>query len=1084
VRNVSDEVILKILRRSPQGFTPFEILDQVLAQPQYQECRRSSIFSELLPVLQSLRDSQVVAHVSPRWVLAETRGHDLEGFSNEPKDTDKSYSFQELLEQTTIESLVKSQDNTKTFTIKTNSNTHNKEAQSHTQLEINFSAESYNYINNANIDFPIERLNLSLRAYNCLTKNGINTVRELQNCSDEVLLSIKNFGQTSLAEVRSKLANFKLPSQPLQIKGVILPEPIQPKEIPLLPEWASLPGMQFSIRDLAVSISLYQIISKYQTVAQLIYEFEADRIVLDSQQKTEIQFRITPFQALRDAYQSYIEWLASLSKSILKEVLIKLKWTPEKLKELSPCQILSMIPSNHSGYYREITHQAIISAKIPSKKFNTIAEEIDDCLYLLKEQQKFVLKQRIGLQNGKIRSLENIGKELQKTRERVRQIESTAQKKLIGIYNKNILLQLRKVAIETLRAAGCISTLEEWCKAIAQKYSPGEIHLPSVILWMIDYISEIYKLEIHNNIFFYIAPLTRNIFSDVQAQIKEFWKEQKFSNISLLYQIILPQLPEDILNPEQVADILINSLCYEPLPGIFSAEEWNIPDYAYYVLYEAGKSLHFSEIGQRIKKLKPDWKAENLERSAQGAIDRHPEIIRCGSGIYGLREWGTMEYRHFREVLLDYLSKQLLPVDAEDIYAELSQSYAVTRPTITMNLSFHPHLFNKFGRSNFYGVAGRRYDLPDENLLNLLVAKFEAGPISLSELERDSDLSEYDLKTIYLYLNVSPLFCQMASMNERKFALSIEGKRQYEPGDSSKIVADIFNQIREPLHAKDFMLLTRNYYAYAPGESAFWRTLSEDKNYINITEAIFIPRDWMNGEALSLILEELDAELFRDITIFTIGSKRQQPSDDVLFDWLDFCYRKRFFYRGSLVYAQINLSELSDQKAQKARQIGKVCQRNGDTSVLAIGQDSNGEEVDRTLRLELEELRQQAQSRQRTPSKGLASKPDGNYRVRYVTFGVEVHLTKWGGTDNPCAKVLKIMVNNEAFDPSRHNLIPTNTATIDKRQEALKKLYEATLTAYGQVDPYLQVAIGLRPSWGVGYRNMEPITEPTTGDLR
>ncbi|MBA3924655.1 MAG: hypothetical protein H0X31_24310, partial [Nostocaceae cyanobacterium] len=242
------------------------------------------------------------------------------------------------------------------------------------------------------------------------------------------------------------------------------------------------------------------------------------------------------------------------------------------------------------------------------------------------------------------------------------------------------------------------------------------------------------------------------------------------------------------------------------------------------------------------------------------------------------------------------------------------------------------------------------------------------------------------------------------------------------------------------------MLLTRNYYAYPPGESAFWRTLSEDKNYINIIEAIFIPRDWMNAEALSLILEELDTELYRDITIFTIGSKRQQPSADVQFDWLNFCYRNRFFYRGSLVYAQINLSELSDQKAQKARQIGKVCQRNGDTSILAIGKDDNSEEVDRTLRLDLEELRQQAQSKQRTASKGLASKPDGNYCVRYVGFAVEVRLTKWGGTDNPCAQVTKIMVNNEAFDPSRHDLIPTNTATIDKRQEALKKLYEAILT--------------------------------------
>ncbi|MBA3921806.1 MAG: hypothetical protein H0X31_08950, partial [Nostocaceae cyanobacterium] len=338
---VSDEVILQILRRSPQGFTPFEILNQVLAQPQYQGCRRSSIFAEILPVLQSLRDSQVVAHVSPRWVLAETKGHDLQGFSNEPKDTVKSDLFQELVEPTTAESLVKSEDNTIFFTIETNSNTsNNEETLSMIPLEIDFCAESRNDINNAGIDFPVELLNLSLRAYNSLKRNDINTIRELQNCSDEVLLNIKNFGQTSLTEVRSKITNFKPPSQALQIKGVILPEPIQPKEIPLLPEWASLPGMQFCIRDLSVSLSLYKIIGKYYTVAHLIYEFEAEHIVLDSQQKAELQIIITPFQALLNAPQSYIKWLASLPTSTLKEVLTKLQWTSDKLKELSPRQIL------------------------------------------------------------------------------------------------------------------------------------------------------------------------------------------------------------------------------------------------------------------------------------------------------------------------------------------------------------------------------------------------------------------------------------------------------------------------------------------------------------------------------------------------------------------------------------------------------------------------------------------------------------------------------------------------------------------------------------------------------------------------
>jgi hypothetical protein len=700
----------------------------------------------------------------------------------------------------------------------------------------------------------------------------------------------------------------------------------------------------------------------------------------------------------------------------------------------------------------------------------------------LNDQQKIVLKQQLGLQHGQQRNLANIGREIGISRERVRQVADKAKSKLSLINNDMILVQIRRVAIEALYSTGCISNLQEWCEDIAQIYPPGEIHLSSVILWIIDFIPEIHSIQISGEQFFYIAPFTSQVFENIQACFTEFWTEQRFSDRSQLQQITLPLLPEDILNPEQVVDTLINTCCNEQIMGVFSAKKWNLGDYAYYALHQAGKPLHFNQIGEGLVNLIPNWDVSDPSRAAQSYVDRHPDIIRCGSGIYGLRDWGTMEYGHFREVLLDYLSKQSLPVNTEDIYGDLSQLYSVTRATVSMNLNLHANLFQKFGRSNLYGVAGRRYELPEQNLINLLVAKLEATPVSLSDLEQDIDVSEYDAKTIYLYLNVSPIFCQTASNKERKFALSIEGKRQYQPGDASKIVADIFNQIREPLHAKDFLNLIRNSYAYPPGEQVFWRILTEE-DYIPMAEAIFIPQEWWSDEMLNFNLEDLDIELFREITLFTIGSKRKLPPANILFDWLNLCYQNRFFYRGSLVYDQINLSELSDKKAQITRKIGQVCQRNGDTSVLAIGQNANSEEVDRSLRLDLEDLQQQAQSIQRTLSKGLASVQDGKYRVRYVGVGVEVYITKYGGTDNPCARVMQVLVNSEPYDPSRHNPIPTNTATLDQRREALQKLYEAKLTAYGQIDSYLQVAIGSRPSWGIGYRQMELITKQATEDV-
>jgi DNA-directed RNA polymerase subunit alpha len=57
---------------------------------------------------------------------------------------------------------------------------------------------------------PIEDLDLSVRSYNCLKREGINTVSELVALSEAQLMNIRNFGQKSVFEVRDKLLEMGL----------------------------------------------------------------------------------------------------------------------------------------------------------------------------------------------------------------------------------------------------------------------------------------------------------------------------------------------------------------------------------------------------------------------------------------------------------------------------------------------------------------------------------------------------------------------------------------------------------------------------------------------------------------------------------------------------------------------------------------------------------------------------------------------------------------------------------------------------------------------------------------------------------
>jgi DNA-directed RNA polymerase subunit alpha len=56
----------------------------------------------------------------------------------------------------------------------------------------------------------LAELNLSVRATNCLESENINTVRDLVTKTEDQLLEVRNFGETTLNEVREKLADIGL----------------------------------------------------------------------------------------------------------------------------------------------------------------------------------------------------------------------------------------------------------------------------------------------------------------------------------------------------------------------------------------------------------------------------------------------------------------------------------------------------------------------------------------------------------------------------------------------------------------------------------------------------------------------------------------------------------------------------------------------------------------------------------------------------------------------------------------------------------------------------------------------------------
>ena len=78
------------------------------------------------------------------------------------------------------------------------------------------------------------------------------------------------------------------------------------------------------------------------------------------------------------------------------------------------------------------THRGCASSPAPADaaSHTMLREQLSDVLSTLTPREEKVLRLRFGLEDGRSRTLEEVGKEFNVTRERIRQIEAKALRKL------------------------------------------------------------------------------------------------------------------------------------------------------------------------------------------------------------------------------------------------------------------------------------------------------------------------------------------------------------------------------------------------------------------------------------------------------------------------------------------------------------------------------------------------------------------------------------------------------------------------------------------------------------------------------
>jgi DNA-directed RNA polymerase subunit alpha len=123
------------------------------------------------------------------------------------------------------------------------------------------------------LETPISDFELSVRSRNCLKKMNIDTLGDLLNISEAELLSYKNFGETSLREVK-----IILESKSLHLGMTLEEKPVQPQELSDRIASEEQGAMNKSVDDLQLSVRSRKCLQKLniRTLADLTRKTEAE----------------------------------------------------------------------------------------------------------------------------------------------------------------------------------------------------------------------------------------------------------------------------------------------------------------------------------------------------------------------------------------------------------------------------------------------------------------------------------------------------------------------------------------------------------------------------------------------------------------------------------------------------------------------------------------------------------------------------------------------------------------------------------------------------------------------------------------
>jgi len=346
---------------------------------------------------------------------------------------------------------------------------------------------------------------------------------------------------------------------------------------------------------------------------------------------------------------------------------------------------------------------SILDKVISSKHQSNLADfdphdTLVSILEALSAREQEIIKLRHGLAGYEKKTLEDIGKKYNITRERVRQIENSSLKKIVKNFNQSYLKEIELLANSTLAEHGGMMSEENLTDELLTMPGPGSENVAAIRFILNELLNHRFSLVRESKDYYSFWKTPESSLDYFDSVIDNLTRLVRTHEQCLLLEHLMGQVKqaEFFTKDDSLTEkILINFLQITKKLEANPYHEWGLVEWSdisprrmndkiYLVLKKENRPLHFTEIADIINKMNFDQRRA-YPATIHNELILDDKYVLVGRGIYALQEWG---YKPgvVSDVIADVIQGSGRPLSKKEIIAEVLKKRIIKETTIALAL--------------------------------------------------------------------------------------------------------------------------------------------------------------------------------------------------------------------------------------------------------------------------------------------------------------------------------------------------------------------------------------------------------------